>query len=276
MLRGLWRLTWLEIKIFVREPLGRVRHRRRADRVVRAGEPGRPDHGSAGPRRPCRGSSSPICRSLVSIFLAISAVLSLVAIIAIYREGGILKRLRATPLRPHTILTAHVLVKLLFTALTLAGDGRGGTPLLPGRRPGARSGRSRWRCSSRRLCILSVGFLIASVVPTARFAQPVGALVLYPMLGLSGLFVPVDLLPPLLQAVARLLPLTYAVSLLRGIWRGDGWLAHGSDVAVLVATFVDRRRGIEQGVSLGVVATAPLRAERALTVLEVEQRPLGR
>ena len=47
-------------------------------------------------------------------------MLSLVAIIAIYREGGILKRLRATPLRPYTILTAHVLVKLLFTAVTLA------------------------------------------------------------------------------------------------------------------------------------------------------------
>ena len=44
--------------------------------------------------------------------------------------------------------------------------------------------------------ILSLGFLIASVVPTARFAQPVGALVLYPMLGLSGLFVPIDALPP--------------------------------------------------------------------------------
>ena len=55
-----------------------------------------------------------------SLLIAASAVLSLVAIIAIYREGGILKRLRATPLRPHTILTAHVLVKLLFTAITLA------------------------------------------------------------------------------------------------------------------------------------------------------------
>ena len=46
-------------------------------------------------------------------------MLSLVTIISIYREGGILKRLRATPLRPHTILTAHVLVKLLLTALTM-------------------------------------------------------------------------------------------------------------------------------------------------------------
>src|SRR5687768_18276211 len=56
---------------------------------------------------------------LVAVFIAISAVLSLVTIISIYREGGILKRLRATPLRPWTILTAHVLVKLIFTAVTV-------------------------------------------------------------------------------------------------------------------------------------------------------------
>ena len=54
--------------------------------------------------------------TLVSILITISAVLSLVTIISIYREGGILKRLRATPLRPWTILTAHVLVKLALTA----------------------------------------------------------------------------------------------------------------------------------------------------------------
>jgi ABC-2 type transport system permease protein len=86
--------------------------------------------------------------------------------------------------------------------------------------------------------ILSLGFLIASVVPTARFAQPIGTLVLYPMLGLSGLFVPIDSLPPLLQGVARALPLTYAVSLLKGIWRGEGWLAHGGDVAALILMFL--------------------------------------
>ena len=39
--------------------------------------------------------------------------------------------------------------------------------------------------------ILSIGFLIASIVPTARFAQPIGAVILYPMIGFSGLFVPV-------------------------------------------------------------------------------------
>jgi ABC-2 type transport system permease protein len=86
--------------------------------------------------------------------------------------------------------------------------------------------------------ILSIGFLIASIVPTARFAQPIGAIILYPMFAVSGLFVPIASLPPLLQAAARILPLTYAVPLLQGIWNGDRWSAHVGDVAALAVVFV--------------------------------------
>jgi ABC-2 type transport system permease protein len=118
MLRGLWRLTWLEIKIFVREPLGFVGTvaipvlvfvvlGRMFGRRFRPGTPGVPSLVTG---------DLPI---LASILISLSAVLSLVTIIAIYRESGILKRLRATPLRPYTILGAHVLVKLLLTLLTL-------------------------------------------------------------------------------------------------------------------------------------------------------------
>jgi ABC-2 type transport system permease protein len=169
---------------------------------------------------------------MVSVFMAISAVISLVTIISIYREGGILKRLRATPLRPYTILTAHVIVKLVFTAVTLIAM------LIAGKRyypagvdaPFLSFGVALLFST---LSIVSIGFLIASVVPTARFAQPIGALILYPMLGLSGLFVPLESLPPILRTVARALPLTYMVSLLRGIWRGEGWMTHDGDVAAV-------------------------------------------
>jgi ABC-2 type transport system permease protein len=58
------------------------------------------------------------------------------------------------------------------------------------------------------------------------------------MLGLSGLFVPVGALPPMLQLVARALPFTYAVALLKGLWHGEGWAAHTGDVAVLTLMFL--------------------------------------
>ena len=84
------------------------------------------------------------------------------------------------------------------------------------------------------LSILSIGFVLASLVPTARFVQPVGALLFYPMVALSGLFFPVEALPPTFRLIARLLPLTYAVSLMRGTWRAESWFAHGTDVTALL------------------------------------------
>ena len=235
MMRGLWKLTWIEIKIFLREPLGAF------------GTIGFPVLvflvlGRIAGRRlapPPLAASSFILVSLpvlASVLIAVSAVLSLVTIISIYREGGILKRLRATPLRPHTILTAHVIVKLILTAATLA------VMVLAGKRYYPVDVHAPLFSFTLALLIstwsiLSIGFLIASIVPTARFAQPIGAIILYPMIAVSGLFVRVDSLPPVLHAVARVLPLTYAVPLLQGIWNGDAWSTHVGDVAALAVLF---------------------------------------
>src|ERR1700748_1542626 len=171
MMRGLWKLTWIEIKVFMREPMGalgtivfpviiflvvgRIVGRRMSPATL----------ASSGFMR----SGWPI---IFSLLIVISAVLSLVTIISIYREGGILKRLRATPLRPQTILSAHVIVKLLFTAATLI------LMFLAGKRHFPPGAHVPWLSFTIALLlstwsVLSIGFVIASIVPTARFAQPI-------------------------------------------------------------------------------------------------------
>jgi ABC-2 type transport system permease protein len=174
---------------------------------------------------------------LGAMFIIATTVLSLITIIAIYREGGILKRLRATPLRPATILTAHVLVKLLFTAITvvlmiLVGRSYN---LATDRVPAVSFGLALLFSTT---AIVSLGFLIASIVPTARFAQPIGTVVIYPLIGTSGIFIPVEMLPSWVQTVVRVMPFTYAASLMRGVWHGEGWSAHAGDVAALALIFV--------------------------------------
>ncbi len=236
MLRGLWKLTWIEIKVFMREPLGAF------------GTIGLPVvvfvvlgriFGRDVP--PTALAASNFMRVelpvLAALLIAVNSVLSLVTIVSIYREGGILRRLRATPLRPQTILTAHVLVKLLLTAATLA------LLVLAGKRYypiGVHAPLFSFTIALliSTWSILSVGFLIASIVPTARFAQPIGAAIMYPMIGLTGLFLPIAQMPPPLRAAARVNPLTYAVSLLQGIWSGDNWSAHAVDVAALIIVFI--------------------------------------
>lgn len=235
MLRGLWKLTWLEIKIFLREPLGAfgsilipVLLFLVVGRIMGSG------------RSPSSLAESSFMQTglpvLASVLIAVNAVLSLVTIISIYREGGILKRLRATPLRPQTILSAHVIVKLLLTAATLALLVLAGKRYYP---VGVHAPLFSFTIALliSTWSILSIGFLIASIVPTARFAQPIGGFIMYPMLGICGLFAPVALMPPFLRAVAKVTPLTYAVSLMEGIWKGEGWASHVGDVAALVLVF---------------------------------------
>ena len=227
-LRGLWKLTWLEIKIFVREPMGFIGSVAipvlmfvGLSRVL-------------GPRLGEAASQDGRLPVGVAVFIAINTVLSLVAIISIYREGGILKRLRATRLGPVTILVTHVLVKLILTAVTVI------LMVLAGRRfypAGADIPVIAFTVALllSTWSILSIGFIIASVVRTARFAPPLGSLVMFSMLPLSGLF-PIALPPPV-DVASRFVPLTYAVSLLSGIWQGDPWSAHLGDIAALVGVF---------------------------------------
>jgi ABC-2 type transport system permease protein len=234
MFNGLFKLTWLEIKIFLREPLGAIGSILFPVLVfiVVGRMLGGPMPGS----RAISGFVRVGLPVLASVLISLSAVLSLVTIISIYREGGILKRLRATPLRPRTILTAHVLVKLTLTLVTMALMVVAGKRYYPVNVNVPVFGFAMALLIST-WSILSIGFLIASIVPTARFAQPIGAAILYPMIALCGLFVPLDALPPALHNAARLVPLTYAVSLMQGIWKGEAWSAHLGDVAALVVVF---------------------------------------
>jgi ABC-2 type transport system permease protein len=232
-LRGFWKLTWLETKIFTREPMGFVGTLLMPLVVFIA--LGRAFSLNKTAVRPAL--DVPFNAAiLAALLIAISAVQSLVAIISIYREGGILKRLRSTPLSPVTIMGAQVAVKLVFTVVSLALLMLAGRRLFPGvMRVSVFSFTMAVVLGT--FSILSLGFVLASIVPTARFAQPISAAVLYPMMVLSGLFFPVDQLPRWLQGVVSVLPTTHAVALMQGVWNGSGWSAHWVDVAALFALF---------------------------------------
>jgi len=234
-MRGLLKLTWLEIRIFVREPLGFV---------AAVGVPlamflvlGRSvSPGTVHSPRTTQFLAQDL-PLFISIFISINAALSLIAVISIYREGGILKRLRATPLRPAVILGAHVLVKLFFTGISLA------LTVLAGRRfypvaLHAHVAEFALAVVVTTVAILCMGFVVASWVGTARFAQVIGSVVFYPMLVVSGMFVPLSSMPQPLAVIGNVLPMSHAVALLRGAWVGVSWLELLPHLGALALTIV--------------------------------------
>src|ERR1044071_6301927 len=161
-LRGFWKLSWLEAKIFTREPMGFVGSLIMpvlAFLVI--GKAFVTTAPVAAPKVDLPFNPA----ILAALLIATNAVQSLLGIMSIYREGGILKRLRATPLSPVTILGAHVIVKLGFALCSLALLVIAGKRLFPGvMQVNVFSFTMAVLLST--LGILSLGFVIASLVPT--------------------------------------------------------------------------------------------------------------
>jgi ABC-2 type transport system permease protein len=166
------------------------------------------------------------------MIIASVGMLSIAITLSVYREKGILRRYRATPLRPQTILTATVLVNFAMTALgivllviaakvvyNLHFDGNPLAVLVG--------------FVLASLSFFSLGFIIAGLAPTARVAQVVGMVIFYPMLFLSGAGFPSEVFPETIRSLSKFLPLTHVVTLLEGLWFGELWNAHLMEVVVL-------------------------------------------
>lgn len=172
-----------------------------------------------------------------AMIIATSGLLTLTIGMAGNREKGILRRLRATPMRPLAILSSQVAVIFALTAAGMALLIIAGKIVYQLRFNG-----NPWSVAGAfllsSLSFFAIGFVLAGWLPTARSAQVVGMVIFYPMIFLSGSTIPLESLPPSVRAFSRYLPLTHVVTLLRGLWIGETWSQHGREVVVLAALLV--------------------------------------
>jgi len=138
------------------------------------------------------------------------------------QENGVLRRYRATPLHPLTYLAASVAVYLLIALLGMLILVVVGKLIFGLRMAGAWSSVLAAYILSA-LGFFALGYIIASLAPTARMAQVVGMVIFFPMMFLSGAGMPLQLLPEGMRRVSDFLPLSYVVRLVQGLWFGDPW-----------------------------------------------------
>lgn len=158
----------------------------------------------------------------VALIIGTTAFMGIPSTLANYRDQGILRRLRATPIPVLTILGAQFFVNLIMSALgtvILLTVGRVWFGLRLPEHPLQFVAAFLFCCVS----MFAAGMLLASVLPTARVAQAVGTAVFFPMLFLSGAAMPRQFMPDTLRSVAEVLPLTKVVMLLSDLWYGGGW-----------------------------------------------------
>lgn len=215
-----WKMTKTELKLFLRDPIAAFFTLLFPLMMlflfgsIFGNEPD-PDLGG-------RGQVDVSVPGYIGVIIATTAILGLPINLASYRAGGILRRFRATPLRPSVVLGSQVAVGALFTTLgsaLLIVAGRIFFGLHLPEQPAVVLGAFLLSSAS----IYAFGFILASVLPTARTAQSTGMVVLFPMMFLSGAALPRPLLSETIQDVAQALPLSHVVTLMNDAWSGAGW-----------------------------------------------------
>jgi ABC-2 type transport system permease protein len=234
-MKSLLKMTWMETKLFLREPLGAFFTLVFPLMMLFLfgsiyGNDPTPMFGG-------RGTIDISVPAYTAMIIATSGLMSVTITMAAYREKGILRRLRTTPVSPLVVLGAQVIVIFAMTSLGMFLLIVAGKLVYNLRFEGnAWSLLGGFTLSS--MSFFGLGFILASIMRTARTAQVVGMVLLYPMLFLSGAGFPRELLPEAIKKISAFLPLTYVVNLLRGLWIGETWSQHSTDAIVLTVMLV--------------------------------------
>lgn len=219
-MRVFWNMTVMEFKLFMREPAAAF-----FTLIfplillfVFGGIFGNEPIGRYGGR----GTVDVSVPGYIGMIIATAGLMALPISLAAYREKGILKRYRATPISVYTVFGSQVavnLVMLLVGSIGLFVVGRLVYGLiLPDNLLllflafllGAAS-------------FLALGFILAGLLPSSRAANATGNAIFFPMLFLSGAAMPIEILPEKMRAIAEFLPLTHVVNLIKSAWFGQTW-----------------------------------------------------
>lgn len=177
-------------------------------------------------------SSAPVAHSQKSTYLdfLLPGLLALMAMqnslfgigagLVRWKEKGVLRRFRATPVTSFQFLGATVINYLIFSLLTAT--------LIIGIAVGFLHATVNLvylpvlvTLVAGIAAFLAIGFIIAGFAKTQEATMPLINLITFPMMFLSGVFFPLTILPKFLLAIVKFFPLTFLVQGLRGIMSGQ-------------------------------------------------------
>jgi ABC-2 type transport system permease protein len=234
-MKGFWKLAWVEAKIYFRQP--EAAFFTIAFPLILLFIFGSIYGNKPSPFFGGRGMVDVSTPAYLAMIIGSVGLLSISISVSGYREKGVLRRYRATPLRPAAVLASQVVVHFLMTllggALLIAA-----ARLVYGLHFSGRAASVLFGFTLGAMSFFSVGFLLASVARTARIAFILGMVLYFPNLFLSGAAVPKETFPQALRAAGKFIPLTHVVTLLQGLWFGDPLGKHLLEVGVLAGLFV--------------------------------------
>lgn len=180
-------------------------------------------------------SADVLLAGLFSYGAANTAFAGLAIILVSRREGGILKRLRSTPLPSWAYLAAVLLSTLVTFALQAVALLLLASVAFGADTPGNMAGFVG-AIVVGVVCFAGMGVGAAALIRSSEGVSAVVNLVLLPMAFLAGSFGPTRHYPPVLRAIADALPLTYFVRIMnRVVLEGGSIFTHPWELAIVAA-----------------------------------------
>lgn len=152
--------------------------------------------------------------TVISIYVGIALALSLAmlglqfvpAVLALYRERGILRRLATTPVRPVALLGAQLVSAILTALVSAALVLTVGRIVFDVQLPHQFAGFVLAYVLSAA-GVFAIGLLIAALVPTGKAANAAGTLLFFPSMFFAGLWTPREVMPRVVQRIGDFTPL---------------------------------------------------------------------
>ncbi|WP_308799296.1 ABC transporter permease [Agromyces silvae] len=157
---------------------------------------------------------------VVAIAITTLAITGLPQQFATYREKGVLRRMRTTPVRPVAMLGALLImstVMSLFTLVAVLGIARFGFDVELPQLPAAYL--TAYLLTA--LAMFAVGLLVASLAPSGAAASAIGLVLFFPMLFFAGLWIPRDAMSDVLRTISDFTPLGAGVQALQDAAAGE-------------------------------------------------------
>jgi ABC-2 type transport system permease protein len=169
----------------------------------------------------------------LGLALATLAFATLPAILAGYRERGLLRRLSTTPVGPWRLVIAQLVIQMVVAVLAAAlaiAVGALVFDIAVPRNPAGFALAFVLAAAS----MLAVGLLIGAVAPTMSSGQGIGMAFYFPMLFFAGVYFPRDGMPEGLRAVSDMTPSGAGVQAIQDTWAG---LAPATSSLLVMAAF---------------------------------------
>ena len=222
-MRTLVKLTWVEMKLFVREPITMVFTF--ALPIIFLFVMGGVFGNTPDPEGLIYRGVGPIdyyVPAYIGLVITSIGVVSLPVHLTAYRERGILRRFRASSISIWSVLGSHIIVSfviaiiggILITVLAILTYDAG-LPESPG------LFLTAFILST--LSFAAFGFLLGAILPNTRAAQGIGLLLFFVMLILAGAGPPREVMTEAMQIIGDITPLRYVILSLQDPWLGFGW-----------------------------------------------------